>query len=135
MRNTFLRFFLIDLQAIVSTMFPQQAMATLEARVMQDSHVMLVNALKTCCTSVAGDLFGEYLITEDVKAAMSLNIPDQEKAEKLIDSVRAQVANIPEKINVFIKVLRRNGIKDAAKKLEELLKGTHNNMMHLCIYH
>ena len=99
-------------------------MATLEARVMRDSHVMLVNALKTCCTSVAGDLFGEYLINEDVKAAMSLNIPDQEKAEKLIDSVRAQVANIPEKINAFIKVLRRNGIKDAAKKLEELLKGT-----------
>ena len=58
-------------------------MATLEARVMRDSHVMLVSALKACCTSVAGDLFGEYLINEDVKAAMSLNIPDQEKAEKL----------------------------------------------------
>ena len=108
-------------------------MATLEARVMRDSHVMLVNALKTCCTSVAGGLFEKNLITEDVKAAMSLNISDQEKAEKLIDSVRAQVANKPEKINVFIEVLRRNGIKDAAKKLEEL-KGTHNNMIHKHYY-
>ena len=102
-------------------------MATLEARVMRACHVMLVNATKTCCTSVAGDLFQEYLITEDVKPAMSLNIPDQEKAEKLIDSVRAQVANTPEKINIFIKVLSRNGITDAAKKLEEqilVFKGT-----------
>ena len=98
-------------------------MATLEARVMRACHVMLVNATKTCCTSVAGDLFQEYLITEDVKTAMTLNIPDQEKAEKLIDCVRAQVTSTPEKINVFISVLHRNGIEDAAKKLEELLKG------------
>ena len=101
-------------------------MATLEARVMRDCHVMLVNATKTCCTSVAGDLFQEYLITDDVKTAMSLNIPDQEKAEKLIDCVRAQVASTPEKINVFIKVLGRNSMEDAVKKLEEqilLLKG------------
>ena len=103
-------------------------MATLEARVMQTCHVMLVAATKTCCISIAGDLFGEFLITEDVKMAMSLNIPDQEKAEKLIDSVRTQVAITPDKINVFIKVLGRNGIKEAANKLEEqilLLKGIH----------
>ena len=103
-------------------------MATLEAGVMRACHVMLVNATKTCYTSVAGDLFGEYLITEDVKTAMTLNIPDQEKAEKLIDCVRAQVASTPEKINVFILALHRNGIEDAAKKLEELLKG----IMFLC---
>ena len=103
-------------------------MATLEARVMRACHVMLVNATKTCCTSVAGDLFQEYLITEDVKTAMTLNIPDQDKAEKFIDCVRAQVTSTPEKINVFISVLHRNGIADAAKKLEELLKG----IMFLC---
>ena len=98
-------------------------MAALEARVLRDCHVMLVNATKTCCTSVAGDLFQEYLITEDVKTAMTLNTPDQEKAEKLIDCVRSQVTSTPEKINVFISVLHRNGIEDSAKKLEELLKG------------
>ena len=88
---------------------------------------MLVNATKTYCTYVAGDLFQEYLITEDLKTAMSLNFPDQEKAEKLIDSVRAQVASAPEKINVFMKVLGRYGMEDTVKKLEEqilLLKGT-----------
>ena len=68
------------------------------------------------------------MITEDVKTAMSLNIPDKEKAEKLVDSVRAEVASTPEKIHVFIKVLGRNSMEDAVKKLEEqilLLKGTY----------
>ena len=91
-----------------------------EFSVMRDCHVMLVSATKTC-TSMAGDLFGESLITEEVKMAMYLNIIDQEKAEKLIDCVRTKVASAPEKIHVFIKVLRRNGGEEVAKTLEEML--------------
>ena len=89
---------------------------------MCDCHVMLVNATKTCCTSMAGDLFGEFLITEDVMANMSLNITDQQKAEKLIGCVRTKVAIAPEKIYVFIKVLNRHGGEEVAKTLEEMLK-------------
>ena len=88
---------------------------------MHAHHVMLVNTTKTCYVSMAGDLFGESLITEDVKANMSLNFTDQEKAEKLIDCVRTKVAIAPEKIYVFIKVLRRHGGEEAAKTLEEVL--------------
>ena len=88
---------------------------------MRDCHVMLVNFTKTCCISMAGDLFGESLITVDVKSAMYLNTIDQEKAEKLIDCVRTKVASVPEKIHVFIKVLRRHGGEEVAKILEEML--------------
>ena len=78
---------------------------------------------KPASTSMAGDLFRESLITEDVKMAiMSLNITEQQKAEKLIDCVRTQVAITPEKIHVFIKVLRRHGGEEVAKTLEEKLK-------------
>ena len=101
-------------------------MATLEAQAMQICHVAIVNATKNSCTSITGDLFGESLITEDVKMGMPPNAADQEKADRLVDSVRTQVASAPEKINVFIKVLRRHGGEEAAKKLEEqilLLKG------------
>ena len=52
---------------------------------------------------------------------MYLNTIDQEKAEKLIDGVRTKVAIAPEKIYVFIKVLRRHGGEEAAKTLEEKL--------------
>ena len=88
---------------------------------MRDCHVMLVSATETCCTSMAGDLFGESLITKDVKMAMYLNIIDQEKAEKLIDCVRTKVAIAPEKIHVFIKVLRRHGGEEVAMKLQDML--------------
>ena len=88
---------------------------------MRDCHVMLINATKTCSTSIAGDLFGESLITEEVKANMSLNITEQQKAEKLIDCVRTKVAIAPEKIYVFIKVLRRHGGEEVVKILEEML--------------
>ena len=91
------------------------------SRVMRDCHVMLINATKTCSTSIAGDLFGESLITEEVKANMSLNITEHQKAEKLIDCVRTKVASAPEKIYVFIKVLRRHGGEEAAKTLEGML--------------
>ena len=84
-------------------------------------HVKLVNVAKTCCTSMAGDLFAESLITEQVKMAMYLNITDQEKAEKLIDCVRTKVAIAPEKIHVFIKVLRRHGGEEVAMKLQDML--------------
>ena len=92
-------------------------------RVMRACHVMLVNATKTCCTSMAEDLFGESLIAQDVKMAMYLNISDKEKAEKLIDCVRVIVTIAPEKIYVFIKVLRRHGGEKAAKTLEEMISG------------
>ena len=91
------------------------------SRVMRECHVMLVNATETCCTSMAGDLFGESLITEEVKKAMYLNITDQEKPEKLIDCIRIKVASVPEKIHVFIKVLCRHGGEEVAKTLEEML--------------
>ena len=73
------------------------------------------------CLWPAGDLFGESLITEQVKSTMYLNTIDQEKAEKLIDCVRTKVAIAPEKIYVFINVLRRHGGEEAAKTLEEML--------------
>ena len=94
-------------------------------RVMRACHVMLVNATKTCYISMAKDLFGESLITKDVKMAMYLNILDKEKAEKLIDCVRTKVAIAPENIYVFIKVLRRHGgeFEEAAKTLEEMISG------------
>ena len=92
-------------------------MATLETQAMQKCHVVLVTATRNSCTSITGDLFGESLISESLK--MGLPSGDQEKAEKLVDSVRTQVASTPEKIDDFIKVLRRNGGEDAAKKLEE----------------
>ena len=98
--------------------------AGVEFSVMRDCHVMLVSAAETCCTSMAGDLFGESLITKEVKMAMYLNIIDQEKAEKLIDCVRTKVAIAPEKIHVFIKILRRHGGEEAAKTLEEMLKSS-----------
>ena len=106
-------------------------MATLETQAMQKCHVVLVTATRNSCTSITGDLFGESLISESLK--MGLPSGDQEKAEKLVDSVRTQVASTPEKIDNFIKVLRRNGGEDAAKKLEEQILLL-NRGRELCCY-
>ena len=105
-------------------------MATPE-EVMRAHHVMLVNATKTCCTSMAGDLFGESLITKDVKEDMYLNITEQQKAEKLIDCVRTKVAIAPEKIHVFINVLRRNGGVEVAKMLKSPRKSQQSSKLWL----
>ena len=49
---------------------------------MQKSRVILVNTIKLSVVSIAGDLFQEDLITDDVHAAMSLNDVAQVKAGK-----------------------------------------------------
>ena len=95
-------------------------MASPETQAMQKCHVTLVNTIKLNVASIiAGDLYGEDLITEDVHAAMSLNDVAQVKAGKLIDCVRTKVSIKPARVHEFTAVLRRHSGEEAAKDLED----------------
>ena len=95
-------------------------MASPEVRAMQKCHVILVNTIKLSVASIAGDLYGEELITDDVHDAMSLrNDVAQVKAGKLIDCVRTKVSIKPARVHEFTAVLRRNSGEEAANALED----------------
>ena len=94
-------------------------MASPEARAIQKCHVKLVNTIKISITSIAGDLYGEKLITDDVHAAMSLNGTAQEKAGILLGCVKTHVEIKPARVHEFTAVLRRNSGEEAAKALED----------------
>ena len=90
-----------------------------EFQAMQECNVVLVSVVKLSITSIAGDLYGEGLITEDVHDAMSLDSTPQVKAGKLVDCVRTFVKIQPARVHDFIAVLRRHSGEVAAKALED----------------
>ena len=94
-------------------------MASPETQAMQKCHVILVNTIQLSVVSIAGDLYGEDLITDDVHDAMSLNDVAQVKAGKLIDCVRTKVSIKPSRVHEFTAVLRRNSGEEAANALED----------------
>ena len=91
-----------------------------EFQAVQECNVVLVSVVKLSITSIAGDLYGEGLITEDVHDAMSLDSSTpQVKAGKLVDCVRTLVKIQPARVHDFIAVLRRHSGEVAAKALED----------------
>lgn len=88
----------------------------------------LVSTISINLPPIAGSLFQHKLITPKVKEEMSLNMTDRFKADKIVDCVREKVKITPDKVYVFIDVLRENDGEEAAAILEDELlyhKGTY----------
>ncbi len=66
----------------------------------------LETALQQCLTSVAAKCLSKGLIPEDVIDYIHTNIPDSEKASRLLKCVRMTIKNENSKYRAFVEVLQ-----------------------------
>lgn len=92
------------------------------AQILRKNYKLVVTTVKLSYLSISNELFQAGLLTDDVKAALGLNTTDQVKANKIVDCVRSFVENDPDKIDIFIDILRRNTGTVAAERLESELQ-------------
>ena len=92
---------------------------------MKNQSPLLVDTISLNVQTIWVNLYAKELITDGVKDEMSLNITNKAKATKLVESVIIRIGISPNKSPIFIKILKENDGKEAAKALEKEIVALH----------
>ena len=91
----------------------------IEAQAVKNQSPLLVDTISLNVQTIWVHLYAKELITDDVKDEMALNITNRAKATRLVESVIIRIGISPNKSPIFIKILKENDGKEAAKALEK----------------
>ena len=91
----------------------------IEAQAVKNQSPLLVDTISLNVQTIWVHLYAKELITDGVKDEMALNITNRAKATRLVESVIIRIGISPNKSPIFIKILKENDGKEAAKALEK----------------